>query len=204
MVKVKICGITRWEDAKLAVDLGATSLGFVFWGKSPRFVTPSVVQTIVRRLPSNIATVGVFVDMPLQEIEQIVEHVQLSAVQLYGEQPISSFASLRCRLIKAIGVEGEGCIKEIDSIPNSVTLLLDAHDPVKVGGTGRAIDWAVAATVAKSRQIFLAGGLNSDNVREAVRKVKPYGIDVSSGVERVPGEKDPNALRAFFREALTK
>jgi len=202
MVKVKICGITRWEDAKLAADLGATLLGFIFWRNSPRFVTPSFVQTITRRLPSNIGTVGVFVDTPLQEIEQIAEHVQLSAVQLYGGHSISAAANLRCQLIKAVGVEGESAIKEIDSIPKRITLLLDAHDPVKVGGTGRVIDWAVAATVAKSRQIYLAGGLNAVNVRDAVRKVRPYGIDVSSGVERVPGEKDPDALRAFFREAL--
>ena len=202
MVKVKICGITRWDDAKLAVDLGAALLGFVFWKKSPRYVTPSSVRTITSRLPEDISRVGVFVDTPLQEIERIVEHAQLSAVQLYGNAglPVSS----RCQVIRAIGVQGEETIKRIDLIPKEITLLLDAHDPVKVGGTGRVFDWAVAAAVAKSRQMFLAGGLTADNVKEAVRTVNPYGIDVSSGVERAAGEKEPTALRAFFREALTR
>ena len=200
MTKVKICGITRWADAKLAVDLGAALLGFVFWENSPRYVTPSSVRAITSRLPENITRVGVFVNTPLREIEPIVEHAQLSAIQVYGDDavPVSS----RYEVIRAVGVQGEETIKNIHLIPKAITVLLDGHDPVKVGGTGRVFDWAVAAAVAKSRRIFLAGGLNAENVREAVRRVNPYGIDVSSGVERVPRQKEQTSLRSFFREAL--
>ena len=163
MTKVKICGITRWADAKLAVDLGAALLGFVFWENSPRYVTPSSVRAITSRLPENITRVGVFVNTPLREIEPIVEHAQLSAIQVYGDAavPVSS----TYEVIRAVGVQGEETIKNIDLIPKAITVLLDGHDPVKVGGTGRVFDWAVAAAVAKSRRIVDSFKLH--NVRPA-------------------------------------
>jgi phosphoribosylanthranilate isomerase len=197
---VKVCGITRPEDANEAVRCGAGALGFVFWPNSPRFVDPYRARAIVASLPPFIATVGVFVNQPAEYINGVASLVGLSAVQLHGDETPAFAAQIRRPVIKAIALGGEGVL---DGWADRVTLLLDANDPEKRGGTGRTIDWTRAATLAAARRVILAGGLTPENVVEAIRTVRPFGIDVSSGVEATPGVKDHERLRTLFK-ALTE
>jgi phosphoribosylanthranilate isomerase len=192
---VKICGITRREDAIAAVSAGASAVGFVFWPASPRFIDPYRARAIVRSLPPFVTPVGLFVNQPLEHIGAVASLVRLGAVQLHGDETIEFAGSLAWPVIKAVSVE------QASAWPGNTTLLLDAYDPVKRGGTGRTIDWAGAAAIAARRKILLAGGLTPDNVAEAVGSVRPFGIDVSSGVERSPGVKDHGRIKALF-EAL--
>lgn len=196
--RVKICGLTRIEDALLAIELGAAAIGFVFWPKSPRFVDPPRAKTIVDALPPFVVTVGVFADQQVEEVREIVQAVRLSVVQLHGNEAAGDYESLRRPLIKALPVRAGIAPPAFADIPSDVTLLLDAHDPEKVGGTGRTIDWTVAAGIAATRPVILSGGLRPENVAEAIRAVHPAAVDVASGVEREPGVKDAAKLRAFF------
>ena len=201
MVKVKVCGITRVEDALLASDLGASAVGFVFWPPSPRYLDPAAARAIAARLPGDVAPVGVFVDPPAEEVRRVVEAVGLAAVQLHGDEPAAFCRALPYRVIKAVGVaEADATREAAGAVPAEATVLLDARDPVRRGGTGRTVDWEIAAAVAAERRVFLAGGLGPANARAAVRAVRPYGLDVSSGVEAAPGRKDPARLRGFFDE----
>ena len=197
---VKICGITRVDDALAAVTAGAGAIGFIFWPASPRFVDPFRARTIARALPPFVTAVGVFVNQPVAYVNGVVSLVRLGAVQLHGDETTGFASRIDVPIIKAIPLDAadEGRIAEW---PAATTLLLDVHDPVRRGGTGRTIDWTAAAAVAARRHVLLAGGLTPDNVAEAVARVRPFGIDVSSGVERAPGITDPQRLRALF-EAL--
>ena len=198
-MRVKICGIRRIEDALLAVELGASALGFVFWPESPRFIDPYRVREIVRLLPPFVTTVGVFVDQPGDYVNGVAGLLNLGAIQLHGHEPASSYARSSRRVIKAVPVaNGFDPTTHLDVVPMHVTVLLDAHDPVKRGGTGRAIDWTYAAAAARMRRVILSGGLDAGNVRTAAETVRPYALDVSSGVESSPGVKDRDKLRAFF------
>jgi phosphoribosylanthranilate isomerase len=196
VIKVKICGVTSVDDARMAAEMGASAVGLVFWPQSPRAVGIEQAKRIVAALPPFVSAVGVFVNQP--EAADIAREVGLSAVQLHGDEPPDTYRSLPVRVIKAVAVTGNGSGDLVAAIPASATVLLDAHDPVKRGGTGRAIDWTVAAAVARRRPIILSGGLNADNVVGAVEAVRPYAIDVSSGVESAPGRKDAAKLRALF------
>lgn len=192
---VKICGITRVEDAQAAVAAGARALGFVFWPKSPRHIAPARARDIVATLPPSVTPIGVFVDQPADEVNAIVAQVGLGAVQLHGSEDETYVQLMTRPVVKAVAV-GAGSAPAIDRWPNDVTVLLDVHDPVKKGGTGRTIDWTTAADIAQRRKIILAGGLTPENVGEAIARVGPYGIDVSSGVETAPGIKDHGRLKA--------
>lgn len=197
-VPVKICGIRRPEDARLAADLGASAIGFIFWPGSPRFIDPFRAKRISCALPPLVATIGVFVNQAPEHASSIARLLNLSAIQLHGDEDPQPFLRTGYRLIKTVAV-GEGFSDDaVGRIAPAVTVLLDAHDPVRRGGTGMPIDWSVAARVAASRRTILSGGLNPENVRAAVRQVRPYGVDVSSGVESSPGVKDPEKLRALF------
>ena len=198
MTLVKICGITRLEDALLAVELGASSLGFVFWPESPRYIPPSRAAEIVAALPPRIASIGVFVDQTRNFVWNAAEQVELTALQLHGHETPAFAAALPRPVIKAVPVKDDFSLDAVMEIPRTITVLLDAHDPVKRGGTGVTIDWSVAAAVAWRRPIFLSGGLNPGNIEEAVTRVNPHAVDVSSGVESAPGIKDPVKLRALF------
>jgi len=193
---VKICGITRAEDAQAAVDAGANALGFVFWPGSPRCIDPYRARTIVAALPPFVVPVGLFVNQPAEYVNAVASLVPLGAVQLHGDEPVAAIESMRHRVIKALTTADA-----IDRWPARTIVLLDVHDPDRRGGTGRTIDWAAAAAIAAKRPIVLAGGLRPDNVAEAVARVRPFGIDVSSGVERAPGIKDRDKMFALF-EAL--
>jgi phosphoribosylanthranilate isomerase len=198
---VKICGITRREDALLAARLGASAVGFVFWPGSRRFIKPIEARAIARSLPALVTAVGVFVDQPLEHVEAIARLVGLGAVQLHGAESAEYCSQLTAPIIKAVPV-GEGFrLSTIADLPPAVTILLDAADSSTHGGTGRTIDWAMASQVARTRRAILAGGLTPANVADAIRAVRPYGVDVSSGVELFPGVKHENRLRRFF-EAL--
>lgn len=198
---IKICGITREEDAALAVGLGARALGFVFWPDSPRYVTPERAREIIRELPPFVTPVGVFVNQPVADVNAIADRVGLGVVQLHGDESIDEASRVTRPVLKA--VHAAGARQATLEWPRRMMLLIDASDPVRRGGTGQTTDWTVAATLSSLRPAMLAGGLRPDNVAEAVARVRPFGIDVSSGVEAAPGVKDHQRLRAFF-EAIGK
>ena len=198
MVAVKVCGLTRVADAVLAADLGASAIGFVFWEKSPRFVTPSVAARIRSALPDHVSVVGVFVNASLARIEEVKTEVGLTGIQLHGEETSGLCESLAGEVIRAVTLENENGLQDLVELPESLTLLLDTHDPVRRGGTGRVVNWKLAARLAARRRLFLAGGLKADNVAQAVRLVRPYGVDVSSGVESQLGVKSKELLESFF------
>jgi phosphoribosylanthranilate isomerase len=205
MTRVKICGIRTVDDARLAVELGAVALGFIFWPSSPRYIEPAEAGAIVAALPPFVTTVGVFVNQPVEIVSHVADQVNVGAIQLHGDEAVEDYAddaagvSRGRRIIKAVAVaNGRDCVPVVKAVPAAATVLLDAHDPEKRGGTGQTIDWTQAASAARVRPIILSGGLNADNVREAVAAVRPYAVDVSSGVESSPGVKDPDKLRALF------
>ena len=208
---VKICGITRSQDADLAAGLGASALGFVFWPGSPRAVSPDAAAAIARNIPPGAMKVGVFVDQPADDVMRIIDEVGLDVAQLHGHESPAYCRQLMVRLksdttgaqrtiFKSVGLNGTGTI-DIADYDSDVVLLVDAYEPVRFGGTGKAVNWDSAREVAAARRTILAGGLNAANIKLAVRSVRPFGVDVSSGVESAPGVKDPNRLRSFF-EAL--
>jgi phosphoribosylanthranilate isomerase len=190
---IKICGITRVEDARAAVDAGARALGFVFWRDSPRFIDPYRARRIVSTLPAFVTPVGLFVNQPLEFVTGVATLVRLGAVQLHGDETVEYAKAVHTPVIKALTIGGIG----IDAWPERVTLLLDAHDPARRGGTGVTIDWSAAQAIAERRRVLLAGGLTPDNVAEAIARVRPYGVDVSSGVERSAGVKDHDRMKSF-------
>src|SRR5439155_4218424 len=198
---VKICGITSVEDAEAAVEAGAAALGFVFWPKSPRFIDPHRARAIVSTLPPFVAPVGVFVNQPAAHVRGVAALVRLGAVQLHGDEDVLYVAGMDYPVIKAVTIEREDDADRINIWPRRTTLLLDVRDPMNRGGTGRTIDWSAAAPIAARHRTLLAGGLTPDNVAQAVARVRPFGIDVSSGVEHSPGIKDHARIRALF-EAL--
>jgi phosphoribosylanthranilate isomerase len=194
-VIVKVCGITRVDDALAAVELGADAIGFICWPDSPRFIDPFRARAIAAALPPFVSVVGVFVNQPADYVNGVAALARLTAVQLHGDEDVAYAAAMRRPVIKAVSGAGPNGM----SWPARVTLLVDAHDLVKRGGTGRVADWSAAAQLAKERRVLLAGGLNADNINEAVARVRPFGIDVSSGMESSPGIKDRNRMAAFFK-----
>ncbi|HSC29558.1 MAG TPA: phosphoribosylanthranilate isomerase [Vicinamibacterales bacterium] len=198
-MRVKICGIRRLEDAMLAAELGASAVGFVFWPASPRFIDPYRARPIVSALPPFVAPVGVFVDQPEEYVMSVAGLLALSAVQLHGTESVDAYLRRGLRVIKALAVtDGFDPRTALDAVPRQATLLLDAHDPVRRGGTGQTIDWSLAAAAARIRPVILSGGLTAGNIGAAVEAVQPYAVDVSSGVESSPGVKDSDRLRALF------
>jgi phosphoribosylanthranilate isomerase len=195
---VKICGITRREDAEATVACGADALGFVFWPGSPRCVDARCARDIVKALPSNVLAVGVFVNQPADEVNAIASEVGLGLVQLHGDEGADYVRAIERPVMKAVALSADATSVGFADWLDRVRILLDVHDPVRRGGTGRTIDWTIAAEVARHREVVLAGGLTPENVSEAIAQVRPYGIDVSSGVEASPGIKDHRRLKALF------
>jgi phosphoribosylanthranilate isomerase len=197
VTKVKICGITNYEDAVAAIDMGADLLGFNFCPKSPRFMQSEAVAEIVNKLPASVDIVGVFVNAPLEQIRQIVDLCPLNWVQLHGdEEPkfCRELANDSVRTMKALRVKDAEDIKRMDDYFTDA-ILLDAYDPAKYGGTGRRFDWKTIGYTY--RRIFLAGGINPDNAAEA-SVLGVYGIDVCSGIEAKPGKKDHKKMKRLF------
>jgi phosphoribosylanthranilate isomerase len=197
-VRVKVCGVRRLDDARLAAELGASAIGLIFWPGSSRAVDVDSARAIVAALPPFVTTVGVFVNQSREDVLGVAQSVGLDAVQLHGDEDPTWYSALPRRVIKAVAVGDGFDVRQLADVPASATVLLDAHDPLRRGGTGRVIDWTVAAAAARTRPVILSGGLTAENVQAAVDTVQPYAVDVASGVESAPGIKDAAKLRAFF------
>ena len=200
--RVKICGIMRSEDAEFAVGLGAAALGFKFYPRSPRYVSPEFARAMIRRLPPFVMAVGVFADeTDAVNVAAIAREAGVAAVQLHGAQhpiPATNGSPLDgLYVIRAVAVWDGLRPNYLDAFEANA-FLLDTADPALRGGTGRTFDWDIARRIAERRQVILAGGLTPENVGQAIREVRPYAVDVASGVESAPGLKDPAKLRAFF------
>jgi len=197
--RVKICGITRWEDAQLAVELGAAALGFNLYPPSPRYVAPAVARDIIRQLPPFVVPVGVFADEEDDEhVAGVARQARVSVVQLHGPRfPRLEEALRDYPLIRAVAVGPDFNPESLRGL-RANAFLLDTFDPTLRGGTGREFDWRLAREARQFGPVILAGGLTSANVGQAIREVQPFAVDVASGVESTPGIKDPVKLRAFF------
>jgi len=200
-VKVKICGNTSYEDAALALDLGADAVGFVFYDKSSRHVAPSTVRDIVKKLPPFAVKVGVFVnEYDVEVVRSISRLCGLNVVQLHGGESPEYCALLpEWSIVKALRVNESFDPAHVGDFPTAA-VLLDAFDPDTYGGTGRLFDWSVAVAAKQYARIILAGGMKPENVAQAIKMVKPYAVDVCSGVECKPGQKDKLLLRSFLQE----
>ena len=202
MTRVKICGLRRAEDAVAAVAAGADALGFNFWKGTPRYVAPSEAATMVSTAPPGVLTVGVFVDEEPERVAEIADQTGIMALQLHGNETPEYLDSLGAFLkIKAIKVGPGFDPAELDDYGSASLFLLEGLVTGMVGGTGRTFDWSIAEKAKEHGKIILAGGLNLGNVAEAVRRVRPWGVDVASGVESEPGRKDPRLIRAFIQAA---
>lgn len=200
MVKVKICGITSLDDALAAVDAGADALGFVFYERSPRNLNPMQASAIIAKLPPFVQTVGLFVNEEAERVNWTADFCGLDLVQLHGDEEPEYCRDVRRRVIKAFRVQDMESITPLRTYPVA-GYLLDAWCPDCYGGTGKTFNWEVAAAAREFGPVILAGGLTPDNVRGAAEQVRPYAVDVSSGVESAPGKKDAEKVREFIRNA---
>ena len=197
VVKVKICGITNLADAEAAVEMGADLLGFNFYKKSPRYIDPEKASQIISKLPAFIDTVGVYVNADLETIKGHIADGRLNWVQLHGEETpefCNSFRQFSVKTIKAIAVKDKSSL-ELSEKYYTDAILLDAFDPKRYGGTGIAFDWNILGHMNK--RVFLAGGINPENVQKAI-ELGVYGIDVCSGIESEPGKKDHKKMKKLF------
>jgi phosphoribosylanthranilate isomerase len=209
-MKIKICGITNLDDARAAIEAGADMLGFNFYANSPRYITPEKAGEIAAHLwrsdGQRPLLVGVFVNSPLEEIRSILEITQIDLAQLHGDEPVSVVEQLHGRGFKALRPTSEE-EAHMDAEwfaphgPNAPVLLIDAYRKDQYGGTGHVADWSIATKLAQQYPILLAGGLTPENVTEAIRQVRPWGVDVASGVEVAPGKKAAAKMRLFVESA---
>jgi len=198
MVEVKICGITNISDAYIAVECGAEALGFIFYPKSQRYVVPEKAKEIIQKLPYKIIKVGVFVNQEIQEVKEIAKFCGLNLIQLHGDESpeyCSQFPT--SSLIKAVSPRGEEDIRKLKNY-SVRAFLVDEREPGHYGGTGKNSDWKLAIKVKETHPLILAGGLNKENIREAIKTVGPQAVDINSGVEILPGKKDHNKIRKII------
>lgn len=201
MVKVKICGITNLKDAEAAVEHGADALGFVFFKDSPRYIHLEKAAGIIRTLPSFINAIGVVANETQKSIETIISLTGVDVIQLHGEEPPRMCQCSR-RIIKAIRVKSLESLDPLKSYRDVVSdFLLDTYAPHTLGGSGQIFNWDIAIEAKQFGRIILAGGLTPDNVTDAVKRVRPYGVDVSSGVEQKKGKKDHKKIKLFIERA---
>lgn len=199
MVKVKICGITNKEDALLAVEAGADALGFNFYSKSPRFIESQKAREIIRLLPPFVTTVGIFVNEKISQIQKVLDETGLHLIQLHGDERPEDCLPWGARAIKAF--RGDE-IEKISLYPEISAILLDSPHQGDYGGTGRVFDWVRVEYFKKFwKLIILSGGLNPDNIHEAIQKAKPYAVDACSQLEITPGKKDPVKVKLFVKRA---
>jgi len=200
--RVKICGMTNAEDVAAAIEAGADAVGFIFYRNSPRVVDPALVKQIVARLPPMVTPVGVFVNEDVAAVRTIMDRCGLVLAQLHGDETAAFCQELGRPVMKALRVQDRGsflALAEFQGRAGVRGFVLDTFSEKAYGGTGQVFNWELAAEAAKSATILLAGGLTAENVGEAIRAVHPYGVDVSSGVESIPGKKDHGKLRAFLQ-----
>jgi len=196
--RIKVCGITCQEDARSAVAAGADALGFIFVEQSPRLVEPDMVRAITAQLPPFVVRVGVFRNETIEVVEEIVNYCRLSMVQLHGAETPEYCRKISCQVIKSFSVRPDSESQELAEYTDIVSgFLLDTYHKQMAGGTGMPFDWALVEQVSPPGPVILAGGLTPENVGEAIRQVKPFAVDVNSGVEYQPGRKDPEKLKNF-------
>jgi len=199
-VRVKICGITRGEDLQAAIVAGADALGFVFTRRSKRVLNRAAAGPLVRMTPAFVARVGLFLDQEFEEVARVLDSVPLSLLQFHGSESAEYCRQFGMPYIKAVSMSTTAAVTQAErDYPDAAALLLDSHPPGGAGGTGSVFDWSMIPPA--SMPLVLAGGLTPENVRQAVVQVKPWAVDVSSGVEDAPGEKNVEKLRKFIREA---
>ncbi|MGE5307832.1 MAG: phosphoribosylanthranilate isomerase [Deltaproteobacteria bacterium] len=200
MVKVKICGITNLEDAKTAAGAGCDAIGFVFSEKSPRYITPTEAKLIAGRLPKKTMKVGVFVNARETTVRRIMKECRLDILQFHGnESPEFCGRFKGVKVVKAFRIKGPSDTARVSDY-DTFGYLFDSFSPAAQGGTGKIFDWSLAAaSTGTGKVFFLSGGLDAGNVRQAIAKLKPQWVDVSSGVENAPGKKDPARIREFMR-----
>jgi phosphoribosylanthranilate isomerase len=200
-MKVKVCGITSYEDAVMVLDQGVDAMGFNFFPRSPRYIRPEDACSIIRRIPPFAVTVGLFVNVSdPNQVSSVARVAGVQVLQLHGDETPEYCQKLSdWPLIKALRIDSSGVSRNLEEYPVRA-FLLDAKDDVLFGGTGRSFDWRLASEIKRIRPMLLAGGLRPDNVREAIRIVAPYGVDVCSGVESAPGKKDAGKLKEFMNE----
>ena len=199
-IKIKICGITNLQDAEAAVEAGADALGFVFYAKSPRCIEPTVAKRIIAQLPPFVLPVGVFVNHDRDTVRNVFDECGLAFAQLHGDETPGFCESLGRPVLRAIRLRDRGSLLALAEYKGRMGVrgfVVDAFSTQAYGGTGQTVDWALAHEVAQAAPVILAGGLTPDNVQEAIQHVKPYGVDVSSGVEQNPGQKDHKKIRTF-------
>jgi phosphoribosylanthranilate isomerase len=200
MVRIKICGITNLADALLVAALGADALGFIFYPKSPRKVDPEVARAIIAQLPPFVAAVGVFVDEEAARVRDLAARVGLDWVQLHGQESPEYCRSLGRHVIKGFRIQDEGSLGRLAGYQGAArALILDTYKKGQVGGTGEIFDWHLARKAKQYGPIILAGGLDAENVAQAIATAQPDAVDAASGTEAAPGKKDPARLRAFFK-----
>ena len=198
MTWVKICGITNIEDGLKAASLGVDALGFIF-APSMRRIKPDTTQKIIQALPTTLLKVGVFVDEDPEEVLRVAEYCGLNALQFHGKESPDYCQKFSMLVIKAIQIKDLESLDDMERYPDT-TLLLDTYSPVQAGGTGNSFSWEIALKAKEKRDFILSGGLNQDNVGEAIKKMRPFGVDVCSGVETNPGKKDLLKMAEFIRE----
>jgi phosphoribosylanthranilate isomerase len=200
MVRVKICGVTTAADAIMAADLGADAIGLNFYAKSPRYLSPQAAMPIVKAMPPFTATVGVFVNMPIRQATAIAFQLGLRAIQTVDDSPQSSdtFPFAHIPTFRIADQAGIDQAKAYCRQHRPSAVLIDAHVPGQMGGTGQTAPWHLLAGVDFGVPLILAGGLTPENVAEAIRLVRPWGVDVASGVEASPGVKDQAKVKAFM------
>ena len=206
--RVKICGLTRGRDVRAAVSCGADAVGFVFAAGSKRLIDPLKARELVQMVPAFVARVGLFLDQDAEHVGSILEQVPLSLLQFHGREDAAYCRQFGLPYIKAVSMNSRHATEQAldqaeGEFPDAAALLMDTHEPGGLGGTGRAFDWKrISQTKGQAgRPLILAGGLTPDNVREAVRLVEPWAVDVSSGVEEAPGIKNAEAMRRFVEQA---
>ena len=197
-MEIKICGITNMDDAVNACTCGADALGFIFYEKSPRYVSPETAKHIIKRLPGDAVLVGVFVNQDMKTVEDIYEFCGLDMIQFHGdESPEYCRRFMKHTLIKALSPRNEGDIKIIKDYPVKA-IIIDSRDSGLYGGTGKKSNWQLAALVKDNCLLILSGGLNPDNIMDAIKTVAPQAVDVNSGVEVAPGKKDPQKVKLII------
>ena len=200
MVKVKICGITNADDARLAVEAGADALGFIFVENTPRFIPPDRALSIIRDLPPFVTPVGVFWDHPPGQVKAVAEQCGLRALQFHGDEPPEALMDYRLPVIKTIKLAEAADLSRMDGY-RVAAFLLDSPARWSEGQPREPVEWTLARQAASRGLIILSAGLTAENVAEGIRIARPYGVDVNSGVEAEPGRKDPDKVRRFIRHA---
>jgi phosphoribosylanthranilate isomerase len=203
-LRLKICGICHPDQGRAIAEIGATAIGFICVSTSPRYVTPDRIQSIIAKLPNKIDCVGVFADATPAEIEYVIQQAALTALQLHGQESPEFCQALRqaypqLEIIKALRVRSPQTLQQASAYQDAVDgILLDAYHPQQLGGSGQCFDWHWLKHWAFPRPWLLAGGLTPDNIQKALEQVKPPGVDLSSGVERSPGDKDLTKVERLF------